>query len=153
MAIPQLHIYTLYSRGTITQFIISVNILYTAADFDFDGTLTHTFEPVANIRQTTTFDIDIVNDDRNERVEDFVAVVTVTHVAHQFDSHQTSPNLRSFTTITILIDPNAPDSESMHHTCDQLDYGSCIILFHSLYLLPLHFMQEHNSELVHKLMK
>ena len=102
--------YTLYSRGTITQFIISVNILYTAADFVYDGTLTHTFEPVNDIRQTTTFDIDIVNDDRNERIEDFVAVVTVTRIENrQFDILQTSSNLRLFTTVTILID--STDSE------------------------------------------
>jgi hypothetical protein len=88
---------------------VTFNDAAESADFDYDGTSTHTFQPVNEIRQTTTFDIDIVNDDRNERVEDFVAVVTVTHVASQFDFHQTSLNLRLFTTVTILIDPNAPD--------------------------------------------
>ena len=81
--------------------------------------MTHTFEPINDIRQTVTFDIDIVNDDRNEKVEEFVAVVNVMRIQSQFDREDTSSNLRLFTIVTILIDPNAPDSESMHHTCDQ----------------------------------
>ena len=40
-------------------------IPYTAEDFSFVGDLTHTFEPINDIRQTVTFDIDIVNDDRS----------------------------------------------------------------------------------------
>jgi hypothetical protein len=85
---------------------VTFNDAAESADFDYDGTLTHTFEPVNDIRQTTTFDIDIVNDDRNERIEDFVAVVTVTRIENrQFDILQTSSNLRLFTTVTILIDP------------------------------------------------
>ena len=104
-----------------TQFIIRhvEYTHYTAEDFSFVGDLTHTFEPINDIRQTVTFDIDIVNDDRNEKVEEFIAVVDVTRIENQFDREQTSSNLRLFTIVEILIDPNAPDSESIHHTCDQ----------------------------------
>ena len=79
--------------------------------------MTHTFEPVNDIRQTVTFDIDIVNDDRNEYVEEFVAMVTVTGIENDFDIQTFPPSLRLFTIVKILIDPNAPDSESMYHTC------------------------------------
>ena len=104
-----------------TQFIIChvEYIHYTVEDFSFYGDLMHTFEPINDIRQTVTFDVDIVNDDRNEKVEEFVAVVYVTRIQSQFDRQDTPSILRLFTIVEILIDPNAPDSESIHHTCDQ----------------------------------
>ena len=89
----------------------------TDEDFSHDGDLIHTFVPVDNIRQTTTFDIDIVNDDEYEQHETFIAVVTVTRIANEFDFLQSSPNLRLFTRVEILIDPNAPDSELTYMNC------------------------------------
>ena len=52
-------------------------------------------------------------------VEEFIAVVNVMRIESQFDFLVSSSSLRLFTIVTILIDPNAPDSESIHHTCDQ----------------------------------
>ena len=92
---------------------------FTAEDFSFVGNLMHTFERIDDIRQTVTFDIDIVNDDRNEHVEAFVAMVNVTRIESLFDFDFSSSSLRLFTIVTILIDPNHPDSESIQYTCDQ----------------------------------
>ena len=60
------------------------------------------------LRQTATFNIDIVNDDKNEPIEEFIAVVNVDMEENAQDDVSYT---RRYSTITILIDSANPDSK------------------------------------------
>ena len=61
-----------------------------------------------------TFEIDIIDDDRNELEEEFVALIDVTRIGSvEQDIFNPDTSDRLYTTVTIGIDPDNPDSESL----------------------------------------
>ena len=59
-----------------------------------------------------TFEIDILDDDRNELEEEFVALIDVTGIQNEEqDIFDPDISERLYITITIGIDPDNPDSE------------------------------------------
>ena len=84
------------------------------SDFGHDNELVHTFEAVSSLGQMYTFDIYILDDDRNELEEEFVALIDVTRIQNEEqDTFDPDISERLYTTITIGIDPDNPDSESL----------------------------------------
>jgi hypothetical protein len=68
---------------------------------------------VSAVRQTVDFVIDIVDDSINEKEEQFIVLVEVIRIANSVDTPEESERL--FATVTIGIDPNEPDSQSLSH--------------------------------------
>ena len=73
--------------------------------------LVHTFLGASVVRQTTTFNIDIVDDSINEQVEQFIVLVDVIDIAPSAGTYNPDESERLFATVTIQIDTNNPDSE------------------------------------------
>ena len=68
------------------------------------------------LRQTTDFRIDIVDDNINERLEQFLVVVGVTNIQNEEEDIFVPENsARLFATVTIRVDPDNPDSQSTLH--------------------------------------
>ena len=66
------------------------------------------------VRQVVDFDIDIVDDSINEKEEQFIALVGVNRVANsEEDFYDPEDSERLFATVTIGIDPDNPDSQSL----------------------------------------
>ena len=95
--------------------VLSSRVTYwfsiTADDFSIDIDQVHTFRSMNTLHQTAGLTIDIVDDTINEQVEQFLAVVSVTRIENEADIHEPEQSEQLFTIITILVDPNAPDSE------------------------------------------
>ena len=84
---------------------------WAADDFSHDNPLIHTFSPVVSAtRQTVDFTIDIVDDTINEKVEQFVVRI-VGATTEGTDAYYPEQSDALFATVTILIDPKAPDSQ------------------------------------------
>jgi hypothetical protein len=80
------------------------------SDFIHDGNLRHNFSSVTSVHQMTIFNIDIINDDINEGVEQFVVVVRVCYIEKENDDmYVAGESERLFSMVTIRIDPNNPD--------------------------------------------
>lgn len=88
-------------------------LLLTGNDFSYDGELTHRFRSISEIRQTTSFLIDLINDHRNEYSEQFIVAVDVTNIQNPDDTFNPGSSLRLFATVTIPVDPDHPDSKSI----------------------------------------
>ena len=101
--------------------VIFVSLVCAADDFSHDEALTHTFPSVPKAQQSTAFNIDIVNDAISEKVEQFVVLVTNVNIDGN-DSY--SEGERLFATVTILVNPDAPDSQSLSFSFHQRLYFS-----------------------------
>ena len=85
-----------------------------ADDFSHDDDLQHTFHAVSVVRQTVDFNIDIVDDSTNEKKEQFIVLVDEPTIANQEeDFYEPDDSDRLFAVVTINIDPDYPDSQSL----------------------------------------